>query len=252
MHHYQDICIEHGDIVVRPLKPEDYPIWKQGFDDQERAQNRFDEGWFDTKELDEAWFNQKCEERETLASLDERYLFHVFHRESQKALGYCDITTHQRDEFQYGRIGYAIFNPYWNQGYGTQCIEAVLTIGFAMLDFHRLEAHINLDNEPSKRVASKAGMRFECVRERFIYENEEWVEHAIYVIIALIPLSLKGVKYREVSAGIAFDNPCVLAIMFLRIDLIGGTCYESNDFYQFTREGFTEKHDLFSGNGLGF
>ena len=56
----------------------------------------------------------------------------------------CDITTQFREEFLYAKIGYTIHNHYWGMGYATQCVELLIKIGFEQLNFHSLEAHVNL------------------------------------------------------------------------------------------------------------
>ncbi|MFD2925323.1 GNAT family N-acetyltransferase [Halobacillus naozhouensis] len=49
------------------------------------------------------------------------------------------------------------------------------------LHFHRIEAHINLDNPPSIWLAESVGMEFDCVRKGFIYEFGEWTGHLLYM-----------------------------------------------------------------------
>lgn len=43
-------------------------------------------------------------------------------------MGYCDITTQQREAFQWGRIGCTVLNPYWGRGYGTECARALVSL----------------------------------------------------------------------------------------------------------------------------
>lgn len=50
-------------------------------------------------------------------------------------------------------------------------------------NFNRIEAAINLDNSTSIAFAESIGMKKECIRRGFIYENEQWVDHLIYVAI---------------------------------------------------------------------
>jgi len=49
--------------------------------------------------------------------------------------------------------------------------------------YHRIEAAINLDNHPSIALAQSVGLRKECVRRGFYYENDKWVDHIIYVAL---------------------------------------------------------------------
>ncbi|MDX8047208.1 GNAT family N-acetyltransferase [Gracilibacillus sp. S3-1-1] len=95
-------------------------------------------------------------------------------------LGMVDISTVLREEFQWGLIGYFVHNQYWGNGYGKEAVQAVMNIAFHKLGFHRLEAHINLDNSLSVKLAERVGMEFECVRKAFLYENDDWTDHLLY------------------------------------------------------------------------
>ena len=70
------------------------------------------------------------------------------------------------------------------RGYGTECARALVSLGFRELGFHRLEAHVNLDNPASQRVLTKAGFVREGIRKAFIFENGVWTDNLIYTIIA--------------------------------------------------------------------
>ena len=57
---------------------------------------------------------------------------------------------------------------------------AATELFFSELGFHRIELHINVDNNPSIRLAEKIGFVFECVRKDFAFENDKWVDFLIY------------------------------------------------------------------------
>ncbi|WP_032122996.1 GNAT family N-acetyltransferase [Clostridium amazonitimonense] len=179
---YLDICKKTKQLEVRPVRIDDYSRWIDGFINQKPKQNQFDEGPFVFFNLTEEWLEKRIEERKQFAAKDEMYKFGVFRSADSAHIGFCVITTHMRDDFQYASVGYSILNQYWGNGYGAESLKALIQIGFADLDFHRLEAHINTDNLASKRVALKAGMEFECVREGFIFEDGEWTDNEIYFI----------------------------------------------------------------------
>ena len=64
-----------------------------------------------------------------------------------------------------------------------EAVRAALIAGFDRLDYHRIEAAINLDNQASIALAQSVGMQKECIRRGFLYENEQWVDHLIYVAL---------------------------------------------------------------------
>lgn len=109
-------------------------------------------------------------------------MFHIFRKKDGVSLGECDIAPHRRDDMQYAQIGYTIYNPYWNQGIATACVKGLVDIAFDRLHLHRLEACVNLDNPASKRVLQKAGFAFECVRKKFILEDDGWTDNEVYYL----------------------------------------------------------------------
>lgn len=169
-------------LVVRPLEPEDLAAFAAGYALCLPAQNRFDEGRLDTGFMTPAWFAGLLERRREEARRDYSYMLHIFRKADGRSVGYCDITPHRREDFQYARIGYTIFNPYWGQGYATKALQAIRQLAFGPLHLHRLEAHVNLDNPASKRVLLKAGFAFECVRKNFILEDGVWTDNEIYYL----------------------------------------------------------------------
>lgn len=181
---YNYINEQMDDVIIRPLTILDYDEWFLGYDNQLESKSKYDEGKFDTSFLTKQWYEDKLIERELLANDDRCYLFNIFRVEDGVFIGNCDITTHMREDFQYARVGYTIHNQYWNNGYATQALKGLINIGFDSLKFHRLEAHINLDNIASKKVAIKAGMELECVRKSFILEDGRWTDNEVYFIVS--------------------------------------------------------------------
>ncbi|MBP2006299.1 RimJ/RimL family protein N-acetyltransferase [Halobacillus andaensis] len=126
------------------------------------------------------WFCQLVDKHQELAFNDEAHVFGVFRKIDGTHLGMVDFSTLARNTFQWGRVGYTIHNQYWQRGYGKEAVQASLTIAFNELHFHRIEAHINVDNISSTRLAEKVGLKYECTRKEFIYENEKWTDQLIY------------------------------------------------------------------------
>lgn len=70
---------------------------------------------------------------------------------------------------RHARLGYWLGVPYWNRGYCTEAVRAVLEYGFAQLDLHRIYAPHFLGNPASGRVLQKVGMTYEGrMREHYI------------------------------------------------------------------------------------
>ncbi len=178
----QSLYCETERLVIRPVQMEDYEAFLAGYQQVEPAQNRFDEGQLDLSFVTRDWFQQLLERRRQEAEDDYFYMLHIFRREDGRAVGYCDITPHRREDFQYARIGYTIHNPWWGRGYATEALSAMAQLAFGPLNLHRIEAHVSLDNPASKRVLQKADFSFECIRKAFILEDGVWTDNEIWFL----------------------------------------------------------------------
>ena len=58
-----------------------------------------------------------------------------------------------------GELGYWIGSPYWNSGYATEAVAALVAHLFAARDIEALTAGVFVDNAPSAAVLAKAGFR---------------------------------------------------------------------------------------------
>ncbi|MFC4320450.1 GNAT family N-acetyltransferase [Litchfieldia salsa] len=176
----KELIAETERLVIRPYKNDDFNNWYSQYTNRLSSQNKYDEGIVDMSVCTNVWFQSLVEKHKKLASNDVEYIFGIFHKEKGTHLGVIDLSTLMRDNFEWARIGYTIHNQFWNRGFGEEAVRGVLEFSFRKLKFHRVEAHINIDNIPSIKLAEKVGMEFECIRKGFIYENNEWTDHLIY------------------------------------------------------------------------
>jgi [ribosomal protein S5]-alanine N-acetyltransferase len=175
--------IETERLILRPQKSSDYEAWYAGFSGRLPQQSKYDEGQISLEGCDLAWFSSLCNRHQEQALSDYAYIFGVFLRQTNQHLGNVDLSTIYREEKQWANLGYSIHNQYWRQGFGKEAVKAALIAGFKDLEYHRIEAAINLDNHPSIALAESVGLKKECVRRGFYYENEQWVDHLIYVVL---------------------------------------------------------------------
>ncbi|TYS67644.1 GNAT family N-acetyltransferase [Sutcliffiella horikoshii] len=167
-------------LIVRPLKKEDYENWLHEYENRLPSQHPHDEGKMDMSICTPEWFHNLVDKHQELALADKAHIFGVFRKNDGTHIGMIDFSTLARDDFHWGRIGYTIHNQFWRLGYGSEAVRAALDIAFKQLNFHRIEAHINLDNTPSVKLAESVGMEFECIRKGFIFENDEWTDNLVY------------------------------------------------------------------------
>lgn len=184
-------------LILRPQQPRDYEAWYAGFAGRLPSLGKYDEGPVDLSECDLQYFSNLCQRHQKRALQDRDYIFGVFMRETNQHLGNIDLSTIRREENQWANLGYGIHNQYQRQGFGLEAVRASLIAGFEHFNYHRIEAAINLDNEASIALAERVGMIKECVRPGFFYENEQWVDHLIYVAL---PANFELVEKSPVEA----------------------------------------------------
>ena len=85
--------------------------------------------------------------------------------------------------FESAEAGYWIGVPYWNRGYATEALEALLAHAFSTLGLHRVHAHHMDGNPASGRVMEKAGMRREGVLREAAKKGERFLDLAVYGIL---------------------------------------------------------------------
>lgn len=177
------ITIETERLVLRSLELSDYQACYDALAGHLPKQHQYDDGQVDLEELDADWFTDACELHRESALKDYCYNWVVFHKETHQHLGKIDLLTIHRGVFQWANLGYVIHNQFWRQGFGKEAVTAAIKAGFEKLQYHRIEAAINLDNHASIALVESVGMRRECIRRRYWYENDQWVDHLIYVAL---------------------------------------------------------------------
>lgn len=179
-HSYEDIGASDEIVSIRTLCTNDYDAFLEGYANQLPSQSRFDEGKIDISLMTRDWFAGLIARRRQWAEEDVSYMLNVFRVSDGASVGYCDVSTNMREAFQCARIGYTIFNQHWQSGYAKQMIRLLVAVGFDQLNFHRLEAYIDPENELSKRVAMHGGMQYEATRKEFEYLDGLWQDRDVY------------------------------------------------------------------------
>ncbi len=178
---FESFTIETKRLILRPQQPKDYESWLAGFSGRLPSQHHYDDGFVNLDHCDRSWFEALCQRHQEEAVNDQFYILGIF--QAGQHLGNIDFSTFRRGIYQWAVLGYEIHNQYWRQGFAQEAVRAALIAGFEAFQYHRIEAAINLDNHASIGLAEKVGMKKECVRRGFIYENDQWVDHLIYVAL---------------------------------------------------------------------
>ena len=172
--------VETERLMIRPFQNDDYESWLDGFNKRLPSQYKYDDGYQIMASSTKEWFTEWIRGFDEAAHRDEMYVLGIFRKEDGANIGKLELIKILRMDHQGAMMGYSIHNQYWKNGYGIESVKAALPLFFNRLHFHRIELHIHVDNEPSVRLAERAGFSFECKREAFSLENGEWMDFLIY------------------------------------------------------------------------
>lgn len=84
---------------------------------------------------------------------------------------------------RWAELGYWIGTQYWNKGYVTEAVQAVIRLGFEELNLNRIQAQHLTQNPASGRVMQKNGMRYEGTLRQVVYRFDTYHDLAQYAIL---------------------------------------------------------------------
>ncbi len=87
-------------------------------------------------------------------------------------------------KFKKAEVWYKLYPNFWNMGYGTEALEAILNYGFKELRLHRIEAGCAVDNFGSIRVLEKSGMKREGRKRQVLPLKDGWSDSFEYAILS--------------------------------------------------------------------
>lgn len=94
-------------------------------------------------------------------------------------IGFMWVSNENRS----AEVGYSLSRAYWNRGYMTEALAAVLRFGFEELNLNRIEAQFECDNPASGRVMEHVGMRREGTLKERLYNKSRFVDVELYAIL---------------------------------------------------------------------
>lgn len=106
----------------------------------------------------------------------------IEHKESGKVIGTIGFMW-INVEHKSAEIGYSLNKRYWNQGYMTEALRALLHYAFSTLHLNRVEAQYETSNPASGRVMEKAGMRLEGTLRQRLKNKGRFVDVKLYAIL---------------------------------------------------------------------
>jgi RimJ/RimL family protein N-acetyltransferase len=82
-----------------------------------------------------------------------------------------------------GELGYMVAREYWNQGYCTEAVRALMGYGFSVLGLNRIQAMHFPRNVASGRVMQKLGMTREGLMRQYVCNRGVFEDLLMYSIL---------------------------------------------------------------------
>lgn len=85
----------------------------------------------------------------------------VWEKNTGELLGMGGLTPWKLDEEELVDITYRLRESSWGRGYGIELAQALVDYGFGVLGLNQITATITPENEASKKVAAKLGLKYD-------------------------------------------------------------------------------------------
>ncbi|MEV0847335.1 GNAT family N-acetyltransferase [Streptomyces sp. NPDC049954] len=105
-------------------------------------------------------------------------------RATHGIVGGVNINNIVRGALQSGTLGFTAYASTTGRGYMTEGVGLAIRLAFGPLGLHRLEANIQPDNAPSRKLAERLGFRREGYSSFFQRVNGEWRDHERWALTA--------------------------------------------------------------------
>ncbi|HLG61085.1 MAG TPA: GNAT family N-acetyltransferase [Ktedonosporobacter sp.] len=159
-------------LLLRQIQPKDAEALFATFSDEEAM--RF-YGHEPHRSLEET--RQLIEQTQARYARREAIRWGLTLKGEDRVIGSCSL-HHFDTGFHRAETGYELNRAFWRQGLMTEAMFAVLTYAFTELGLHRIEAIIDIANEPSKNLLLRLGFTYEGnLRQRYAFRDHFEDEH---------------------------------------------------------------------------
>jgi len=116
------------------------------------------------------------------AEVRKKYCWTIRLQATGEFIGLAGMTV-TADRFKMGEIWYNLMPSHWGNGYATEVAKRLIRFGFEILNLHRIEAGVAIENKRSIKVLEKAGMTIEGIRRKILPIRGDWVDNYHYAIL---------------------------------------------------------------------
>jgi ribosomal-protein-alanine N-acetyltransferase len=174
---YSKIILRGKSLTLRAYKFSDFKICQASHLSRLPSVNKFDTPIPISKDPSYDQFKERITRYKTRAKNNQHFVFGLFDKKTNAHIGHVDLLVISQ-EVRWGNLGYHIQNQYFNKGYASEGCKLALKAAFEFLNFHRIEASMEIANKPSRAVAVNIGLDFEGKRKKFFPKDgglDMWV-----------------------------------------------------------------------------
>lgn len=110
------------------------------------------------------------------------YDWALYHKETGKVIGSISVVGFE-DRYFIAEVGYCMSSLYWNRGYMTEALGAVIKFLFEEIGVNRIQLKHAIENIGSGRVMEKNGLKLEGVLREGCFAHGKFYDANIYSIL---------------------------------------------------------------------
>jgi RimJ/RimL family protein N-acetyltransferase len=172
-----DKIIETKRLILRPFVIEDAQAVSNNCNNYNLAKTTLALPYPYAKDVAINWINR----HEEWFEKDVRYEFAITLKGEGILIGAIGLGNNS--ESKNGEVGYWIGEEYWNNGYATEALKAIIKWAFEQKEFHRIYARHFEMNASSGKVMINAGMTYEGKQIDHIFKNGSFHNIVLYGIV---------------------------------------------------------------------
>ena len=119
---------------------------------------------------------------ENLLGEIKNYTFTIEQKNTGKFIGLLGLKLGS-EKYKSAEVWYKIHMKFWNKGYATETLKAVINFAFNTLELHRIQAGCAVENIGSIRVLEKSGMIKEGRGRQILPLKSGWSDNFEYSIL---------------------------------------------------------------------
>lgn len=180
------VTLTDGPVLLRPYRSDDAEAWSQV--------RRANEQWLSPWEASPGgrWadlnsptaFRYLYREQRRAARRGESMPFAVCLIEDgrERYVGHLSLSNIVRRAFCSAHVGYWVDSRVAGRGIIPTALALAVDHAFQFAGLHRVEANIQPENAPSRRVVEKLGFREEAYHVRYLHIDGSWRDHVGYAL----------------------------------------------------------------------